>query len=543
MLTVATNTGALMAQAAASSVNRDMETSMQRLSSGKRINAARDDAAGMAISSRLESSVRGLNQSIRNALDGQALLDTAEGAMQEQEEILQRIRELAVQQCNDTISESDLISLDNEVSALATELNRIASSTSWAGQKLLDGTFTEKTFQVGGGSMAVDRLVTSIPNMSWPGAIMEISNETEDNAFSVQSKSWGYLITGKYLTFGINNKGTIGNGGSYGEGILFDPSGTGNFPASDDYIAPGTPFEGFSITFNNGEEIYANNASSHEIANSTLDYVEGQGIVWSGETDKMRVTHTYSISDNGKEILVDTTYEALENLTDIYSLRTADPDVRVDGFNDSSTTNNYIVDDGNDKYVYSEALASGYVLGLKSENQNQDHKVRISNSWTSAAEQFYTSSDSGNFASPNNSADATIGIVTKVGDLAANQTYVTNYKYFFGSDLNSALDPSSASSSSPLRKHPLINQCDTLLRNLNNQRTSIGALSNRIDHIVANNTNAANNLAISNGRINDADFAKETSDLAKAQILQQSATAMLAQANAAKQNVLSLLQG
>lgn len=97
MLSVATNTGALMAKAAASSVNRDMETAMQRLSSGKRINAARDDAAGMAISSRLESSVRGLNQSIRNALDGQALLDTAEGAMQEQEAILQRIRELAVQ--------------------------------------------------------------------------------------------------------------------------------------------------------------------------------------------------------------------------------------------------------------------------------------------------------------------------------------------------------------------------------------------------------------------------------------------------------------
>ena len=96
MLAIGTNTGALMAQAAASSVNRDMETSMQRLSSGKRINAARDDAAGMAISSRLESSVRGLNQSTRNAMDGQALLDTAEGAMQETEALLQRIRELAV---------------------------------------------------------------------------------------------------------------------------------------------------------------------------------------------------------------------------------------------------------------------------------------------------------------------------------------------------------------------------------------------------------------------------------------------------------------
>ena len=165
MLTVATNTGALMAQAAASSVNRDMETSMQRLSSGKRINAA-SDAAGMAISSRLESSVRGLNQSIRNAMDGQALLDTAEGAMQETEALLQRIRELSVQSANGTNSAQDRAALDTEVQSLLTEIDRISQTTTWAGQKLLDGSFTNKTFQVGGGTMAADQLVTSISGLS-----------------------------------------------------------------------------------------------------------------------------------------------------------------------------------------------------------------------------------------------------------------------------------------------------------------------------------------------------------------------------------------
>ncbi|MDC0913609.1 flagellin, partial [Paracoccaceae bacterium] len=155
-----------MAQAAASSVTRDMETAMHRLSTGKRINAAADDAAGVAISSRLDSTVRGLNQSIRNALDAQALIDTAEGGMQETETILQRIRELSIQASNDTNSANDRANLNAEAQSLLSEIDRISSSTTWAGQSLLDGTFTDKRFQVGTGTMASDQLVTSISGVS-----------------------------------------------------------------------------------------------------------------------------------------------------------------------------------------------------------------------------------------------------------------------------------------------------------------------------------------------------------------------------------------
>ena len=166
MLSIGTNTGSIMAQAAASSVTRDMETAMHRLSTGKRINAAADDAAGVAISSRLDSTVRGLNQSIRNALDAQALIDTAEGGMQETETILQRIRELSIQASNDTNSADDRANLNAEAQSLLSEIDRISNSTTWAGQSLLDGTFTDKSFQVGGGTMASDQLVTSISGAS-----------------------------------------------------------------------------------------------------------------------------------------------------------------------------------------------------------------------------------------------------------------------------------------------------------------------------------------------------------------------------------------
>jgi flagellin len=139
-LTVATNTGALMAQAAASSVNKEMEISMERLSTGKRINSASDDAAGVAIASRLTAEIKGTNQAIRNAMDAQAMVDTAEGALVEVVNILQRMRELAVQASNQTNNSTDLTNLNTEYSAMATELSRIEDSTTWAGQQLLDGT-------------------------------------------------------------------------------------------------------------------------------------------------------------------------------------------------------------------------------------------------------------------------------------------------------------------------------------------------------------------------------------------------------------------
>ena len=128
-----------MAQAAASSVNKEMEISMERLSTGKRINSAADDAAGVAIASRLTAEIKGTNQAIRNAMDAQAMIDTAEGALDEVVSIMQRMRELAVQASNDTNSTSDRANLDTEYQAMATELTRIESSTTWAGQTLLDG--------------------------------------------------------------------------------------------------------------------------------------------------------------------------------------------------------------------------------------------------------------------------------------------------------------------------------------------------------------------------------------------------------------------
>jgi len=192
-LTVATNTGALMAQAAASSVNKSMELSMERLSTGKRINQAADDAAGVSIASRLSAEIRGSNQAIRNAMDAQALLDTAEGAHIEIESVLQRMRELAVQAVNDTNNATDRDALNAEVTELKAEIDRIKDSTTWAGIKLLDGTqsVTGLTFQVGadniiGNTSNADKLTVKIDDMG-VSSIGSGSSGTQVNGISLDT--------------------------------------------------------------------------------------------------------------------------------------------------------------------------------------------------------------------------------------------------------------------------------------------------------------------------------------------------------------------
>ena len=164
-LAIATNNAALNAAASASSVNRDMETSMARLSSGKRINSASDDAAGVAISSRLSAEIRGTDQAIRNSLDGQALIDTAEGAHKEIENILQRMREVAVQAGNDTNNTQDRANLQAEMDAMTTEIDRIAGTTTWAGTSLMATGTTTFSFQVGAATGAQNQISVGINEM------------------------------------------------------------------------------------------------------------------------------------------------------------------------------------------------------------------------------------------------------------------------------------------------------------------------------------------------------------------------------------------
>ena len=149
MSVINTNTKALIAQDSLTKVNRDLSTRMERLSTGLRINSAKDDAAGLAIGERMTAQTRGLNMAVKNANDGISLVQTAEGAMDEVSNILQRMRELAVQSVTGTNNDSDRKALNDEVTQLKAEIERIATTTEFNNQKILDGSFKDKKLQIG----------------------------------------------------------------------------------------------------------------------------------------------------------------------------------------------------------------------------------------------------------------------------------------------------------------------------------------------------------------------------------------------------------
>ncbi|MGD9949495.1 MAG: flagellin hook IN motif-containing protein, partial [Desulfobulbus sp.] len=212
-LTINTNVASLNAQRNLSKSQGDLATAMQRLSSGLRINSAKDDAAGLAISDRMTSQIRGLNQAARNANDGISLSQTAEGAMQESTNIMQRIRELSVQSANATNSAPDRAALQQEVNQLKTELNRIANSTTFNGLKILDGTYISQQFQVG-------------PN----------ANET----IGLSIKSMAADDLGRYFVDAINTNANRGTG------QITAPSGT--LPANNTVGYNGTTWTSQDVT-------------------------------------------------------------------------------------------------------------------------------------------------------------------------------------------------------------------------------------------------------------------------------------------------------
>jgi flagellin len=499
-LTVATNTGALMAQAAASSVNKDMEISMERLSSGKRINAASDDAAGVAIASRLSSEIRGTNQAIRNAMDAQAMIDTAEGAHIEIENILQRMRALSVQAANDTNSTIDRTYIQDEIVQLTAEIDRISSSTSWAGQNLIDGTFTNKKFQIGSGSAANHTLSTSLKQTS-SAAI---------GAHTVESTSLANTATtAPTATLTVTDFDLMGPKGSKEIAITANDSAK-TVASLVNAQASNTGVTATATTYVKLSNVSAAAASSLSVQGGgtavTLSFTLAQTSDLTALKDAINanagttgVTAAFDGADKSALILNEADGDNI--ILKDWSQGTATIDVqamKADGATLSSIAEITLTSAGNDSSI----VTGSVVMTADAAFSVQDEETGTTD--TSGATGYFASSAS---------RTSTLSAVS-----AVNVGTVSGAK--------GALDA-----------------IDGALRMISAQRSALGSTSNRLDSTVSNLTNISTNLEAGRGRIVDADFAAETTNLAKTQILQQASTAMLAQANAAKQNVLSLLQG
>ena len=502
-LTVSTNTGALMAQAAASSVNKDMESSIQRLSTGKRINSAADDAAGVAIASRMEASYRGLNQAIRNATDAQALINTAEGAQIETTSILQRMRELAVQSINDTNSTEDRLALNNEITQLQAELTRIADTTTWAGIKLLDGTFITKSFQIGA---EADQTLTLSQDDMRPSALgaHRIDSTAVTAAASTTATN---TLTGTSITV-LGKDGdaaaavTAGDSAKLLAGAVnTDTSSTGVTAKAHTALKitlSGDPTSTVSMTLSGG-------GTAVSIVASVTDNADLTELLTVINTNSSTTGVTAEFNGTDKSAII---------------LRESDgDDITIEGF----------------------TVTTGGGTALTATITKQSNFAGTA--FTTGA--TLTSTDS--VGAGNDSTVAT-GVVrmestksfTYSGSTGAT---TTGYTGSSASGVSSLSKISALSVASQANAESALGVIDGAIQMVNNSRGALGAYSNRLDSTISNLTNISNETQASAGRITDADFAAETTALVKAQILQQASTAMLAQANASKQNVLSLLQG
>ena len=470
-LTVNTNVSSLNAQRNLTRSGEGLATSMERLASGMRINSAKDDAAGLQISNRLTSQINGLAVAQRNANDGISMAQTAEGAMQESTNILQRMRELALQSANGSNSAEDRDALQKEVSALQEELTRISDTTSFGGQQLLDGSYGTRNFQVGANanetislslsSTAADKIGEAKATLASNTASGGDVTFTVDGADTVVNITAGATAAEKAEAINLKSnehgvKATVGKKAETTTATLGVPGADGTIA----FDLNGNSYSAAVTTSNQSALATAINANT---ATTGISAVDNSGV--------LTLTHA-----SGEDI-------ALSNYAD----------------------------------------ADGGVTGTAT-------FIDASGSSTTLTE---------------GAADSATGAAADTVELTSSKSFAVNdASSGAGVSVTSTLETvKSINLSTELGSQDAISIIDGALAQIDEQRAGLGAVQNRFGHTISNLANIQENVSASRSRIQDTDFATETAEMTKNQILQQAGTSILSQANQIPQAAISLLGG
>ena len=501
--TINTNVASLTAQRNLGISQASLNTSINRLSSGLRINSAKDDAAGMAISERFTSQIRGLNQAARNANDGISLAQTAEGAMKAAGDMLQRVRELAVQSANASNSASDRQALQQEVGQLVAELDRIAQTTEFNGQKLLDGTFGTSQFQVGANA-----------NQTIVAATANLRTSVYGNNQVSGSSAAGVGPTVTQATASAYATNSVGVG---------------------------------AITINGALGSAAINVSANEHANKTAESINLQtqytGVTATARTEvelKFGATGAYAItleSDNKTDPKTISFAVEGAGTTGSEALSKA-----VQAINEQSSKTGVVASLNKD--------ATGIVLANATGNTIAVGKTAAANSGNITVTKQVGKGDGSSMTVGTSQAlvsSAAAGAIANAGYITLDSdksfSAVSTTTMLGSATYNSALKKVADLDITDFGKasHSL-KTVDSALSYIAGERAKLGALQSRFETSIAALQVTSENMSASRGRILDADFAAETANLSRTQILQQAGTAMVAQANQLPQGVLALLR-
>jgi flagellin len=525
-MTINTNVASLNGQRNLANSQNKLNSSLQRLSSGLRINSAKDDAAGLAISNRMDAQVRGMYQAARNANDGISLAQTAEGALQESTKILQRIRELAVQSANDTNTAADRASLNAEVTELVDELDRIALTTAFNGKNLLDGNMGSASFQVGANAGPGQTISFTIDSarataLSEDAAATGVTGTAATAATAASYTNGGLEITSQETGVGGNDitfRLAADAVADTTETHVFDFTAVGvSFTDGDEFV-----IDGMTATVGTAGGTTAADMASAFAAHAASGGTETTvGSVTVTSTPAYAGDWTFS-ADDGELTATSTTAN-----TDVDDIEFTDTDSIGAGVTstDGTAAQVGLTLDITDNAITVTASQATIDAGITTEDiaalidgkQTTFGRITATGGTDTISAAFGPTNLGGGADAQAASADYSVGTVeTKT----INQIDISSLP---GAEI-------------------AIASVDKALSDISTMRGGLGAVQNRFESTISNLMNVSENIAAARSRIIDADFAAETAELTKAQILQQAGTAMLAQANQLPQAVLGLLQ-
>jgi flagellin len=620
-LTVNSNISSLNAQRNLNSSQNALTTSLQRLSSGLRINSAKDDAAGFAIAERFTAQIRGNDQAARNANDGISLAQTASGDLDQIGANLQRVRELAVQASNASNSASDRASLSNEANQLIAEIDRVAKNSSFNGTKLLDGSFTAKTFQIGANSSSSDQIAIDSISSARTGALGVGSGSSYSTVKSGSEVKAGVLAAGDLTINGKNVAGSVADGvsfiGSAASGIakaaaINAVSGdTGVIATVAATSVTGTTITAFTAIGDGDVAINGVNIGAISVATTAAERGSQMSAAINAKSDQTGVTATYDRTTgavalnaaDGRNITVGSmgatsitgtsvaTAAQAANVTGLGSATTVGSTVAgsttatiaVAGTTTHSTIS--LSSQGSAGITLGSGGGTGIGAGTALVDLTSgtfgaisagDIKINgvaigsVASGGTVAASQGTNLQDAINAVTAQTGVTASVAagkltLTSTTGGIevemkgtatAANTGFASGTTTIAGAGLTAAnftagLKTATATAGAGVSSLNLttaagalaaLDTIDAAINTVAKTQGALGAYQNRFESTIASLQTTSENLTASRSRIKDADFAKETAALSRAQVLQQAGTAILAQANQSSQGVLSLLR-
>lgn len=574
-LVINTNISSMNAQRQLSGSGMALDRATERLSSGQRVNSAKDDAAGLAIANRMTSQVRGLDQAVRNANDGVSLVQTAEGALQESTNILQRMRELAVQSSNGIYTDSDRVTLNAESKQLKSELDRIASTTSFNGKNLLDGSFGSTNLQVGALSgQTMELKVGSFGTSQLGGAAADIVGAASTGIvaalstmvaafWTINDKAIGTLATGTTLNDKLKLLNTDANTVGVNVSTLVEKTadnvGTGILIAgTDTFTITTVDGDGNSqaniITGTGNMQELVDKINSETAVTAKIDTAGKLVLSKEGAVSIATVDNT---TNDGASGVTDATFQARLVFADTSSdqkgvkierggsgtaaaeaalgINVSDDNGNVQGATVGATA---VVMNEGDLIINGVAIKSITLVATAATNATEIIKKLNEQSAETGVVAFVGTETSG--VALRSVSGEEISIKAGAGTTAALVLARTGFK-----ERNAAEGTGSVASvdiSSQAGAQKAIDILDKAIDQVSSQRADLGAVNNRLDFTVSNLANISEKTTAARSRIIDADFASETANLSRSTVLQQAASAMLAQANQRPQNVLSLLR-